>query len=366
MGIVAGIAAVAGTAYSAYSTDKASDKAGEGSDKYSDAMGVAVSEFMSVWEGTAPKGYQTWEQYKSGGKSQIGYMPGMDLSHPLQQKFLQEMVDNGLSIKDMSDLRKLGSISAQEKFLSDKWGTDVKLNKKYNFGKIDAQIQPGGTAKEGSFAALDEIRAKGGTPSIEQQYMPWIKPGQDAYQALSKAVVEGDMSGFFTSPGYAFRLAEGEKAITRLSNAGKIPTAQAQKGLVEYGQNMASSEYGNYLGNLNSLATAGYNSLQDLKSLETYYNSSKLSATGGTEATGLNMNNYQSQLDMSAGQQYGNAISSLGNIATQTSFPTAAQSTISQAGMNSNVSTTGNMWNSSVGNMMQNQTLNKYSTSSYR
>ena len=362
MGIVSGVLGVASAAYSAYSSSEASGDANEDAHKYDQKMVLALDEFMSVFEGTAPTGYQSWDQFYGSGETKIGFIPGFSLESVWNRKAAVEMRKNKITPKDLRMLQKMETKEDQEAWLSKQWGTGVKLNSKYDYGsgQIDAVLSPGAQEKEGTFAGNEEIRARGGTPSIEQQYMPWIKPGQDAYQALTKAVVDGDMSGFFTSPGYAFRLAEGEKAITRLGNAGRIPTMQAQKGLVEYGQNMASEEYKNYIGNLGSLATAGYSSMQDLKSLETYYNSSKLSTQGGTAATELNMGNYSNQLKQQSGESVADAIGGIGNIVGGLNFGGGTTGGLSSIGMNPSVSTTGNMWDSATSNLMQKNTSSSY------
>lgn len=332
MGIVAGVAGVASAAYSAYSAGEAEDKMGGARKKYSKTMGVALDAFMSVWRGTPPKGYQTWDQYNKGGHSQIGYIPGLKLKHPLQQMALKEMMDNGLPLGELAKLKKLGSITAQEKFLSDKWGTDVKLNKKYVWGKIDAQVGPGGTAAPGTFNALDEIRDKGGTPSIEQQYLPWIQPGEDAYEAMSKAIVGGDMSGFFTDPGYEWRKSEGEKAINRIEASGRMPNKAASEAMLDLNQNMATNEYSNYLNRLNSLAGTGYNALSDLKSLEAHYKGSGLETMGGVAGNLYSMEGAEANLGLQKGEAITGGINALGNLAGNIKLPTSNATTTPTSG----------------------------------
>ncbi len=54
------------------------------------------------------------------------------------------------------------------------------------------------------------------------------------------------MDQYQADPGYQFRLSEGNKAIERgLSASGQYMTPERQKALAEYGQGMASQEYGN-------------------------------------------------------------------------------------------------------------------------
>lgn len=78
--------------------------------------------------------------------------------------------------------------------------------------------------------------------------MPW----RDAGIAALKQIQDGIASGAFdpskfdfkADPGYAFRLAEGEKAIERAqSKRGNVLSGGAGKALLRYGQEYASDEY---------------------------------------------------------------------------------------------------------------------------
>lgn len=71
---------------------------------------------------------------------------------------------------------------------------------------------------------------------------------------------EDRYSGFYASPGYKFRLAEGAKALEQSAAArGKLFSGQTGKALTEYGQGVASDEFGKYTGGLFSLAGYGQN-----------------------------------------------------------------------------------------------------------
>ena len=65
----------------------------------------------------------------------------------------------------------------------------------------------------------------------------------------------GDMSKFFASPDYNFRLSEGNKAIDRSAAArGGALGGNAVKAGIEYSGNLASGEFGNYMNRLFSIA----------------------------------------------------------------------------------------------------------------
>lgn len=109
---------------------------------------------------------------------------------------------------------------------------------------------------------------------------PWRKAGE---QALNKLIPltdyeKFDMSKFEADPGYAFRLAEGQKALDRQAAArGGLISGSALKAASRYGQEMGSQEYTNAfnryqaerqarLGPLQSLAGVGQTSAQSLGS----------------------------------------------------------------------------------------------------
>lgn len=97
------------------------------------------------------------------------------------------------------------------------------------YGRLDPAISAGG-------GALAQLAGLYGIGSPEQQ--------------------EAALAAFQTSPGYEFRKAEGEKALRRMASAtGKLGSGSMYKDLMRYGQGLASDEYGNYVGQLQSLAS---------------------------------------------------------------------------------------------------------------
>lgn len=63
------------------------------------------------------------------------------------------------------------------------------------------------------------------------------------------------MANFEASPGYNYRMQEGEKGIRRLNNAsGQYGSGAMYKDLLRHNQGMASQEYGNYFNRMNTLA----------------------------------------------------------------------------------------------------------------
>ena len=76
---------------------------------------------------------------------------------------------------------------------------------------------------------------------------PWRTAGVNALDRLSTKVAAGP--GEYTeSPGYAFRTAEGQKAIERSAAArGGLLSGRAGKELMRYGQDYATNDYDNFL-----------------------------------------------------------------------------------------------------------------------
>ena len=296
-------------------TKKTKQGVSNAEDRYSKNMKEVINDFMSSWTGTMPDGYESSSEYFFGGEKTLN-------------------LKDELSSKDRKIFQGLGSLEEQNAFLTDRLGYPVSLSEQYTKGakdeyggkvrmkSLESTVTPGATAEYGTFDALDEIRKKGGTPSIEDQYAPYIQTGNKAYEQLSNAILNGDFSDFYASPDYQFRLSEQEKEIDRLSAAGKIPTSTANKALIERSGNLAAGEYGNWLNSLSNLSNFGYNALSDLKSLESWYKGSEASMKSSMLNTKLGLQIGQSQL---AGQEtaqlyatVGNSLTNFGNAMTGT------------------------------------------------
>ena len=104
-------------------------------------------------------------------------------------------------------------------------------------------------------------------------YAPWLGVGQNALTSLSalngvanpllspeenKKVYDNALANFTTTPGYEFRVNEGNKAIERSAAAkGGLLSGATLKGIDRFTQDYASNEYGNYLNRLGNLAGVG-------------------------------------------------------------------------------------------------------------
>ena len=112
---------------------------------------------------------------------------------------------------------------------------------------------------------------------------PWSSTGESALNKIIKLLGLGEFSSagsndgkiyvdpanaknlqtqaladFQTTPGYQFRMDEGVKGLDRsAASRGLLRSGAQQKAITNFGQGIASEEYGNYFGNLMSLAGMG-------------------------------------------------------------------------------------------------------------
>jgi len=94
-------------------------------------------------------------------------------------------------------------------------------------------------------AARDDLTAA--TADAKRGLEPWRKAGTDALGQLQEKISAGP-GEFEESPGYQFRLAEGQKAIERSAAArGGALSGAAMKAGMRYGQDFATNDYDNFL-----------------------------------------------------------------------------------------------------------------------
>lgn len=122
-------------------------------------------------------------------------------------------------------------------------------------------------AAKGASAAAERANAANNSLSQSQydqtrsDYAPYNEAGTAAVNRLN-AASNGDTSVFTTSPGYEFRLSEGQKAQQNsFASRGGALSGNALKALAEYNQNYASNEYGNWWNQQQGLANTGANAV---------------------------------------------------------------------------------------------------------
>ena len=168
------------------------------------------------------------------------------------------------------------------------------------------------------YAALQEQKA------LQE---PWRAAGVNALSRLSSGLAPGGEFGTKFSdtawqedPGYAFRLAEGQKALERSAAArGGLISGNALKAAQRYGQEMGSQEYQNafnryyrereaMLNPIQSLAGVGQTTAQSLGSAAGTYGQSAGALASATGASTANSLLAAGQARASAYQGYGSAL----------------------------------------------------------
>lgn len=144
----------------------------------------------------------------------------------------------------------------------------------------DAAAAAGRAAEQTGAATKEAIALQREMWLAQQaQQKPWLTAGETALNKLIPAATEYTPFGmpqFQQDPGYAFRMAEGTKALERSAAArGGLLSGATLKGIQRYGQEMGSQEYQNAfnryqaerqarLGPLQSLAGVGQTTAQQM------------------------------------------------------------------------------------------------------
>jgi hypothetical protein len=180
-----------------------------------------------------------------------------------------------------------------------------------------------GSAASSSAAKTQANAANRASDLQYQQYQedvarqkPFYDVGVNALPELVEAskYTPFGMDQYKQDPGYAFRLAEGQKALERSAAArGGLISGGALKAAERYGQDMGSQEYMNAFNRYQTERAARLNPLQSLTGMgQTTANT--LGATGERVATNIGQN-YQSAANARASGYVGaaNAVTGAGN-----------------------------------------------------
>ena len=97
-----------------------------------------------------------------------------------------------------------------------------------------------------------------------QRFAPFLGAGTNALKGyqfeMGLGAAPDGYRGFQETPGYQFQRQQGIGAIDASAAArGNLLSGSTLKGLTEFGQGLASQEYGNYLNRLAGLASSGQN-----------------------------------------------------------------------------------------------------------
>jgi hypothetical protein len=145
-----------------------------------------------------------------------------------------------------------------------------------------------GKAADKQVAASKEVQTLAEKQYQEQKanLSPYRATGEQANQQLADVMKPGSTS-FQSDPGYAFRLAEGQKALER-SAASKTGTLSgaATKSAQRYGQDYAASEYQNVFNRYQSVANMGMNAAAGTNVAgQNYVDNATNAITGGANAS---------------------------------------------------------------------------------
>lgn len=209
--------------------------------------------------------------------------------------------------------------------------------------QADAATQAASTQADANKYAADlQYRAFKDQMAMQK---PWLTAGENALARLSGGLAPGGEFGTKFSqtdwqqdPGYAFRLAEGQKALERSAAArGGLISGNALKAAERYGQEMGSQEYQNafnryyrereaMLNPLQSLAGVGQTTAQSLGGAAQQLGTNVGNLASATGASTANSLLAAGQARASAYQGYGSAlgqgISGIGNyLANRQSSP---------------------------------------------
>lgn len=121
---------------------------------------------------------------------------------------------------------------------------------------------------------------------------PWLKAGQGAIQNLSNP--NSLMKNFYTSPNYKFTLQQGLNAVgTDKAVNGLLRSGGAIKSLNNYAQGEAAGQFNNYVGQQQFISQQG------------------TQAAAGANASNTTNSTNQGNIDLGAGNLFGNLAGSL-------------------------------------------------------
>lgn len=151
---------------------------------------------------------------------------------------------------------------------------------------------------------------------------PWREIGGEALAGLRDGINDGSFDltqfDFAASPGYEFRVAEGNKAMDRsAASRGMLMSGAQMKALTRYNQDVASDEYTNAF-NRNVVArTNNFNQLASLANVGQISNQQ-------TQAARQNLGNNVTQQTTNAANAASNAAIASGNASAQAAMNTGA------------------------------------------
>lgn len=136
--------------------------------------------------------------------------------------------------------------------------------------------------EQGASAAGDALAEQRRQFDIGQTNMqPWLQAGTKALGAQQDLLglgtaggAESQLASLMSTPGYQFRLGQGQKSLEASSAArGGMGSGKAMTGMTQYGQDYASNEYGNRLNQLAGLSGTGQTTATNMANAGQQYGS---------------------------------------------------------------------------------------------
>lgn len=178
-------------------------------------------------------------------------------------------------------------------------------------GTLAGGLIQGSAAKKAARAQVDAAEAQARIQkkmydTTRGDLAPYRDAGTNALAGINFELGLGarptNYAGFTATPGYEFRLDQGMKALDRSAAArGGLFSGETGKAALNFGQGLASEEYGNYFNRLMGLTTQGQNAAAMTGTAAQSY------ANGASNAF-ANMGNAQAAGAIGVGNAFSNGI----------------------------------------------------------
>ena len=144
--------------------------------------------------------------------------------------------------------KQLESLKARKKVASSlKESAEQRASEMIRAAGYRQQAAASMASQQRANLAESQARTEAATKKAQEYMNPWREAGTDALGKL-QAKIDAGPGEFEKSPGYEFRLAEGQKAIERSAAArGGVLSGAAVKAGMKYGQDFATNDYDNFL-----------------------------------------------------------------------------------------------------------------------
>lgn len=198
-----------------------------------------------------------WLNMGTGALAQLGYLMGINPVDVQMQQAMQNQqsgTNTNTSTNTSNTPRYFGG----------------DLSPMYGYGSYNPAWANTDIARENLLNMYGQGGNQAGAGGAANSNMPnpmanpyaGINQGMGGFGSLSRSF---GMSDFQADPGYAFRMAEGQKALQRSAAAkGGLMSGAALKAINQYGQDLASQEYQNAYNRYNSNQTNLFNRLGSL------------------------------------------------------------------------------------------------------